>query len=71
MRSNRLISKGSRTNDLTTRLDESVSCSTEVMSAVACWIRCPVLRIFLPKKSMKKSTTGNVQKAKRVSFQSR
>ena len=41
------------------------------MSAVACWIRWPVLRIFLPKKSMKNSTTGKVQKANSVSFQSR
>ena len=69
--SNRAISYVSLTNDFTTLAEEIDSCSTDVMSAAASWICPPERRIFFPKKFINQSTTGNVQKVKIVSFQSR
>ena len=69
--SNRSISYCSLTKDFTTRAELTASCKTDVISAVDSWIIPPELRIFLPKKFMKKSTTGNVRIVKTVSFQSR
>ena len=66
----RSISYPSRTNDFTTRMDEMLSCKSDVISAMRSWISVPLRLSLRPKIFIACPTSGMTTSVSSDSFQS-